>query len=62
MMRCNHGGGILLPGTFTPGIFLKEYQGIFHPIDPGEMSHMDAPSPGVVLAHGEEIFAYLMHG
>ena len=62
MVRCHHGDSVILPGIFGPGIFFKQDKRILHPVDPAEMADVDAPSSGVVLAHGEEIFAYLMHG
>ena len=50
------------PGVFYPSLFLEENQKVFHPIDLAEMPDMDTPGPGVILAHCEEVFGYLMHG
>ena len=62
MVRCHHGGSVHFPGVFCPGIFLEKNQRVFHPVDLAEMANMDTPSPGVVMSHGEEMFAYLRQG
>ena len=62
-MVCDyHGSRVGFPGLFGPGRLLQEHEGILHAVDSAEMTDVDTPCPGVVLAHCKEIVADPEHG